>query len=342
MLNEKVLFVLADAENLYGTERALLGLIENLDNANVYSFFGEVNSQIRLVSNSYTFRAKRDFFSIVFCLFKMILKFRSRREEGIVSLNYYITLILICTKIIHKKKVISWEHAEHDYPKKIVRLLKRFFFRLLDSIVVVNERDRLYWSVVTNVKVSLIENVVFLGEEIKALKKDNNSFDVIYCGRVSFEKGISFIEPILDELNRILDKEINFVFVGGVKEFKEFNKIKVICKGYVNNPIDYIINSKVMINPSIRESYGLSVHQSLMLGNHVVCWDSTSSAETINNAYSDQVSIIRSYDIHEFALSIRQFLSENNTILNCEEVKSQNAMKIKNILIQWEAISGSL
>ena len=66
MLNEKVLFVLADAENLYGTERALLGLIENLDNANVYSFFGEVNSQIRLVSSSYTFRAKRDFFSIVF------------------------------------------------------------------------------------------------------------------------------------------------------------------------------------------------------------------------------------------------------------------------------------
>lgn len=126
----------------------------------------------------------------------------------------------------------------------------------------------------------------FVPEEFAAYK-----FNIVSCGRVSYEKGMDLAVEACAELVGMGHTKIHWWIVGGgPAENKVGEKIAQLSMGsYVTmlgmkgNPYPYIKAADLYVQPSRFEAYGLTIAEALALGKQIVATDTDGAKELIRD-----------------------------------------------------------
>ena len=294
---DNAVFVLADGHKLYGTEVAVLRLLKKLDNKNqlsVCSIKSTLHDEFLPWQKELEGHA----------LYRLIYLAFWSSEKTIVSANHHASVILLILSILSRKKIICWEHSEHNFAKSYMQFLKMFLYRLAFAIITVNERDKIYWGR-KNKNVFKIWNF----SNDKPVTPQPKSIDLLYIGRFSPERGQKYFNDIFDALYEIDTTPLNISLVGDTfdkiaKKHFDNNNISIIP--YSHKIEHFFSQSRCYINPAQYESFGLSVYEALLNDLSVVAWDNTASAAEFR---SERSFVAVEFDnVKQFAAAINRCL----------------------------------
>ena len=216
--------------------------------------------------------------------------------------------------------IISHIHGNHDKMKKIS--LKSILYCLFS-----NKFKRIFWvsksamneyffaKRVTK-KSKLLVNVIDKKQINSKLEKDDNiyNYDIIYLGRLSFEKDPLRVYNIMK--NVVLNNnKIKGVFVGDgyLKKELEENIIQdrmnknIFLKGNMENPMKILKSSKVVIMASRYEGTPMCALEAMSLGIPIVATPTDGLVNIVNNEYNGFLSSKN----EELVLKIEQIIYDD-------------------------------
>jgi len=174
-----------------------------------------------------------------------------------IGIETYMNFLVVNLK---GKKILS-EHTSF-HRRFLTRLLRRFFYKKADYLVVLTENDKKkYESFLKNVKV--IPNFVYPFDKISSLKNNN----ILFVGHLNLTKGIDFLREIIKK------SPYNFTLVGK-GDFEYFKGLKnVILKGELSEVEDEYLNADVFIMTSRKEGFPMVLLEAKNYGLPVVSFD---------------------------------------------------------------------
>lgn len=220
--------------------------------------------------------------------------------------SYYDVVIAyrpgICTELAAytikgKRKVSWWHHGEMLYTGKQVIALKKEYSKM-DQIVAVSESSaKMLVSCFPEIadKVCIIPNMICV-EELKQktncyqVERSENELTLVSVGRMSPEKNFLLCPEIGKELVR---KGIRYKWyiVGDGVQYEEMKQTiekyglsdQIVLTGRLQNPYPYIAFSDFLIHPSLVESQGITILESIALGTPVIVAKSEGPKEFIQD-----------------------------------------------------------
>lgn len=147
-------------------------------------------------------------------------------------------------------------------------------------------------------KSEILKNILSYDEILKKADSDkaNYSYDVVYVGRLSYQKNPERLMQLCHEISMCNPNlKIGIVGVGEfsqyVKEYIENNNLINICyEGYKNNPLKIIKDSKVMIMTSRFEGIPMVALEAMALGIPIVSTPVDGMLDLINNGYNGYIT----------------------------------------------------
>lgn len=130
----------------------------------------------------------------------------------------------------------------------------------------------------------IVENL----EKSKEIYKCSKEYDLIFVGNFDDErKGYKIF---LEAINLLYKEKINFkiIMLGGGKYLEDSkekykNNPNIYFRGYVNNPAEFILKSKLMVVPSYADSCPNTILESLFLGIPVIASNKSGIPEILSN-----------------------------------------------------------
>ncbi len=175
-------------------------------------------------------------------------------------------------------------------------------------------------------KISIVYSGIPAFEKKYAIQRDKNL--VIYVGRIKKYKSI---DHILKAINLIKGEiPVKLVIVGDgdalgeLKNLADELKLEVDFKGFVSEKEKYEIyqRARVLVQPSVKEGWGLTAIESQACGTPVICADSPGLKETLLN---EKTGYLYEYgNIKELAAKIKDMITD--------DTKWQ---KFSNAAIEW-------
>ena len=303
---------------------------------------------------------RKDWFSFFFRIYyvlgeKVNCRFwrRLKRLFKEVRCNYDIIVAYrpgICTELAAfvfqgNKKISWWHHGCMNFSGKSVDLLG-ISYRQMDSIVAVSSSSALLvaetFPDIKN-KIEVIPNMIVPTELYNKSKQfepkefQNSDFKIISVGRMSPEKNMVLCAHIANLLKK---RGISFrwILIGdGEEKPKVKNAIErlnlqdnVIMVGKKSNPYPYIVGADIMVHPSLVESQGITLLESMVLKTPVIAVDSKGPQEFINtgkNGYlvdNNAEEIAHTIEILYANTSLRRLIADNAAKdvqrFGCEEI----------------------
>lgn len=199
---------------------------------------------------------------------------------------------LIANMCSKKVPVISHLHGKFNDMKKITLNNIMYSISAINAykIICVSNSIKKEWIFANffKNKINIVRNVVNIDTEL--YKNYALKYDVCFIGRLVYEKNIPRLLKILKKLN---DKIPNFkaVICGDGKDreylidFIKKNKLHPGIKylGFVNNSLEYIAQSKLMIMTSRTEGTPMAALEALLLGKPIISTPTDGLAEIIIN-----------------------------------------------------------
>lgn len=236
-----------------------------------------------------------------FSKYDLVINFKDDYQTNILSSN------ISCNKIswVHninqsykniEKKGIKFRLANIMYKFIDKKYYKSFTF--FDEVICVSKHAEI--SLLENVKQKIRTHIIYNYidyEKIVNLSRKPISdfsfeeFTFCYLGRLSAEKGVLELMDIFSKIPSDLNYKLVIIGEGYLKEKMQKmitieNKKKIIFLSPKSNPYPYILNSDVLICPSHRESFGLTVLESILLKTLVVSTKCGGPEEIIQNGYN--------------------------------------------------------
>ena len=164
---------------------------------------------------------------------------------------------IIASMFYKKAKIISHVHANHENMRKynLKTILYNFSTKKIDKLIWVSKSalDNYRFYNIIKDKSIVLYNIINPDEVIKKIKDDKNNydnFDIIYLGRLSFQKNpqrlINIIEKIVEE-----KKDLKVAIVGN-GEFEEEIRNSISEKDLSNNitMFGFVANPYKILNSS--------------------------------------------------------------------------------------------
>lgn len=209
----------------------------------------------------------------------------------------------ICTELaafaFHGKKKISWwHHGEINLSKNQLEQLDVAYNKMNIIVSVSNQIKKLLCDAfpAQSYKIHVIPNMINIGElksksEILTNKLyEDNKLKIVTVGRMSPEKNMLLCPEIAMILRQ---KQIDFqwIIVGdGQNKENILEKVKeyhlesyLILIGRKSNPYPYIAKADIMIHPSLVESQGLTIIESMALKTPVIAVNSVGPKEFLKS-----------------------------------------------------------
>jgi glycosyltransferase involved in cell wall biosynthesis len=188
----------------------------------------------------------------------------------------------------------------------------------------------------TFIEQGISENKIFVNpygvdlSQFKQIKKEDEIFRVIYCGRLSIQKGSHYLLQAIDELEL---ENFEFWHIGGVEdEMKQFidkyKTNKIIFKGAMPQSELYKFYSQgnVFVLPSIQDGFGMVVFQAMACGLPVILSENTAAYDAVTKDGEEGFVIpIRSVDAIKEKI---KYLYENQDI--CLKMGQKAKKKVLN------------
>lgn len=278
-------------------------------NVQLYSInnaFGKIRSCIKLAIKN------KDFFSIAFRVIYTLSEritpffFRLLRPLFKNLLDSYDVIIGyrpgICTELaaytfLGRKKISWWHHGEMNYLGDEAKKLHEAYYKMSNVVAVSKSSAMLIANTFPDIneKICIIPNMICVEElEAKSVQKVNidkeldGVLSLVTVGRMSPEKNMS----ICPKIGKVL-KEVGICFkwylIGdGMEEAKIVSLIKeynlqneMIMLGRLKNPYPIIKKADILVHPSLVESQGITILESMALGTPVIVVKSVGPKEFI-------------------------------------------------------------
>lgn len=311
---------------------------------------------------------RKDWFSFFFRLYyllgdKVNRRFWRRLKKLFkrVRSNYDIIVAYrpgICTELAAfafqgNKKISWWHHGCMNFSGKSADLLD-ISYQQMDSIVAVSSSSAsLVAETFPNIKnkIEIIPNMIVPTELYNKSKQyepkefQNADFKIISVGRMSPEKNMVLCPNIANLLKKS-GMSFRWVIIGNGEEEPKVKKTieqldlqnDVIMVGKKSNPYPYIESADIMVHPSLVESQGITLLESMVLKTPVIAVASNGPQEFINtgeNGYlvdNNAELIAHTIEMLYTNTSLRKLIADNAAKdvqrFRCEEIMK----KINNIL----------
>ena len=256
---------------------------------------------------------KKDWFSLYFrilyvCGTKLNTCFMAQMKRLFKGLktNYDILVEYrpgICTELAAftfkaDKKISWWHHGEMNLSNYEINRLNNAYEKMNAIIAVSDSSAEMLIKYLRGVKekISVIPNMLDEGELLKKKSQyepvefKNTELRLISVGRMSPEKNMKLC-PEIGKYLKEMGIEFKWLIVGdGVDKQEVINKIRnyeleesMEVLGRKNNPYPYIANADIMIHPSLVESQGITIMESMALHTPVIAVRSKGPEEFIES-----------------------------------------------------------
>jgi len=282
--------------------------------------------------------------------------------DQIHGLPFFTPLYLKSTPVlayIHElSKEVVW-HNPYPFPLNTIvgalaRLLEPIIFFLIykntQFMTVSNSTKKELESLGIN-KISVIENGVTIPETIAKYRKETDT-TLIYLGALAKDKGV---EDVIDIFNRLslAHKNWNFWIVGkGEEKYRRYlsqeatKGIKFF--GYVSESRKFELLGKahILINPSIREGWGLVNIEANSVGTPVIGYKVTGMVDSVIDTRTG--ILVKKHDTKSIIKAINVLVNNkdryNTMVIDCRKHAKKftwkNSINCSTILIK-EVINGS-
>lgn len=253
-----------------GTEIAILNLIKNLKNYEIYIGFTDDTSDTELLEN-YGKYAK---------VVKIDGEF-NEKMDSLILCSPYKTVLDVHNKI-KRDKTILWFHHFGDRESSI--FTADIFYEIVDEIIVVSKTCKKimlkqdYGAKIKN-KIKVIYNIIN-SEDIKKQGEEkeeidlSHSLNLVSVSRVCYEKGFERQVKLAKALKKH-NIDFKWYIIGGnyykdiENEIKDkFNEIKenFVFLGFLKNPFKIIRQCDYLVLLSDNETWGLVITEAKILG----------------------------------------------------------------------------
>jgi FkbM family methyltransferase len=319
----KLITFFSHSSQLAGSERSLLELIKELKEKNIFSHVvlpneGPLIDELNKINIPYDIvnyklwadfkeRSPEEIASNITNSYINIIKYLPKLTTINPDLIYSNTIASPWGAVIantlgksHIWHIREYGNLDHNlkfdlkYPK-IIKYIEESSDLILTNSNSVSEHILKYLK---NKKPKTIYNFVeipqeLLNEKNKKIYKFKDSLKIIICGNVS--PGKNQLEGI-KAINELIINNINveLLVLGSIKDEDYFNKILEVIKlnntsdrihfiDFVNNPYPYIKNSDIVLIPSIKEAYGRTAVEGMLLKKVVIASSEGGTKEIIKN-----------------------------------------------------------
>ncbi|MCP5382484.1 MAG: glycosyltransferase family 4 protein [Kordiimonadaceae bacterium] len=264
------------------------------------------------------------------------------RKYDVVHLHFFYPLIYLAVlyKFIHPRTILIVTYHGTDIQNhgtnQYSLLLFRWCAKYVNHHIAVGKElaktvsKKLGVSNVDVVPAGIDENVFFLES------KTEKNFDFIFVGSFYAEKGIPEYISAIKSLN---NKKIRFCFVGSGPLLNELMKLNTdfsvsIFQNQTQSQIRQLFNqSRFMVLPSKRESFGLVASEALFCGTPAIVSPVGGLVEQVKNNYNglviNKISGSAIKEALEKALSIDV---ETYNIMKKNAVQSNKQFSLKNVM----------
>jgi len=231
---------------------------------------------------------------------EMVLRILSFRPNviylQIAQTGYFHQSIFLLVGKLFRRKTIAHFHAKPNvsatgrpFAQKLI-LLSQWY---IETMIVLTESAK--ESLVHHgwkTPIHVIPNFVITSDYPKKLKPLNErKYDILYLGRMHLDKGIVEILRIADLLNKRF-----FIFIGDFADknfeckFKEkivnMQNVRWLGPIYDNSKINYIEETKILLMPTKRDVFPLTIIECLMCGVIPFVHPVGSIPDIVKNGYS--------------------------------------------------------
>lgn len=221
-------------------------------------------------------------------LFKKIQK----NYDAIIAYRPGVCTDLAAFTFSANKKISWWHHGVYyDFGNILPS------YRQMNHIVTVSKSSaeivKTYFQEISD-KVTVISNMipvdVFQKKSKEYAVESNIEFTLVSVGRFSEEKNM-ILCPEVGKCLREAGINFKWILIGNGEEYQKTKELVrkyflddcFVFSGTLANPYPYIKNADLMIHPSLVESQGLTVLESMALGTPVIVVDSAGPREFIVN-----------------------------------------------------------
>lgn len=197
----------------------------------------------------------------------------------------------ILSPFIHCKFKIAYIHSNWQSYNKYLRNFIYFFlinisYIFCDKIIAVSKSVKPLF--IWNYKTEIIYNGIDVNY-FTPHKKDNNIPQLIFIGRIFYQKGIFELYEVLKKLSH--DYKFKMTFVGEGPSLNELisktkeDKLEKSIKfsGFINNVKNELFDSDILISPSYHEACSLSLLEAMSSELAVIVSDKGGSNEIIEH-----------------------------------------------------------
>lgn len=289
MKNNKLHLLLLNAYDFGGIERASCTLLYSFLDADIKCDLFSVREKTQESSCYHYPKTPIDLKGGGNDFSKLYAYAKSLSDDTIVISTYdRITIILSFLFFILRKKckLIAHQHADYYAHSKKVRLLRRFFYRRVNTICSLTKKDMGFYSE-WHSSVKLLPNILSIPAEFNCqnINYHDRHIDLIAIGRLDPVK--RFQDFIFTANALIKSGEIrNAMLVGDGPERAILNDLDNhhIMIGRNDNVFSLLRNAKVLVVTSLRESFSMVILEAMSQGCIVISYDCpTGPTELIKN-----------------------------------------------------------
>ncbi|MFM5164191.1 glycosyltransferase [Aeromonas rivipollensis] len=341
MKNNKLHLLLLNAYDFGGIERASCTLLYSFLDADIKCDLFSVRERTQKTSCYHYPKMPIDLKVGGNDFSKLYVYAKSLSDDTIVISTYdRITIILSFLFFVLRKKckLIAHQHADYYAHSKKIRLLRRFFYRRVNTICSLTKTDMKFYSE-WHPSVKLLPNILSIPAEFNC---QNNNYhdryiDVIAIGRLDSVKRFQDFIFIANAL--IKSGEIrNAMLVGDGPERAILDDLDShhIMIGRNDNVFSLLRNAKILVVTSLRESFSMVILEAMSQGCIVISYDCpTGPAELIRNGVNGY--LVENSNLKELEDKCRYVINnyDENYFISQNAFLTSKKYTAKNIVNKW-------
>lgn len=214
------------------------------------------------------------------------------------------TKAIIMASLFHKKvKIVGHIHANHENlrTKTLKSMLLNYFSKYVSKMIWISKSALENYYYYNNVKDNsiILYNMIDSKEILSKIKKDKNNydFDIIYLGRITYQKNPERFIKIVKEIKEKYPP-LKVAMVGSgemddeVKKIIKDNNLNQTIKfyGFKNNPYKILQSSKLMMMTSRYEGTPMSALEAFACHVPIISTPTDGLIDIINNGVTGYLS----------------------------------------------------
>jgi glycosyltransferase involved in cell wall biosynthesis len=285
---------------------------------------------------------------------------RTEYDVLVLMLNFthITTWILLLTKFIHKKKIITWGHGisvkRYVNEEKNPSFLMRTLIKLSDGLWFYTKKEMMLWKkyypnklmVSLDNTISYIDNILNTPEidkeTLKQKYKINTAVNFIFCAR--FNEPARRVDLLVTAINALRDRNFGFIIIGegSLKpDFSRFSNVYDFGSVYEKEVKDDLFAiSDIYFQPgwvglSIVEAmaYGKPVFTFRRTQHHLQCVEYSYIIDTVNGLIFDSMDCFIETSFNISSDEITRMSRESKRLVS-DELRSYNMVSNASVVLE--------